>query len=479
MRRRVTFGLIVLDALCVFLGIVTAWLFWLWRTPNLQNLVQVHLWELMAPNPWMPSGVVFLIAWLIALNRLGLHDPGRMENSVRIAQESTRAAVYMVVFTLVLNNLLAARVYPKGLVLPLLGSSWLYVTTARLLVFRLLLRLEAPPTAVNALIVGIGADAAAMTERLERDARHVCTVVGHLKTALSGAPHVAPERILGDIGDLAGLVNKLDVRVLILATRTLPRDDSMRLAVQADRMGLRVLQVPYSWGVVSPRLGFARVGGLDLIDLAGIKYPTLGEQVKRVFDLVAVVTGGALILPFLLLVALAIRISDGGPALYVSKRTGRGGRTFDFYKFRSMVVGADKLKADLAAQNETDGRLFKIKRDPRITPIGRFIRTFSIDELPQLLNVLRGEMNLVGPRPLPAEDMAGIEHDDEMRYWFEQRGKVNPGITGMWQVMGRSDLGFAEMVRHDIYYIQNWSLWLDLQILVKTIPAVFKGRGAS
>ena len=163
----------------------------------------------------------------------------------------------------------------------------------------------------------------------------------------------------------------------------------------------------------------------------------------------------------------------------MSTRTGRGGRTFDFYKFRSMVVGADKLKADLAAQNETDGRLFKIKRDPRITPIGRFIRTFSIDELPQLLNVLRGEMNLVGPRPLPAEDMAGIEHDDEMRYWFEQRGKVNPGITGMWQVMGRSDLGFAEMVRHDIYYIQNGSLWLDLQILVKTIPAVFKGRGAS
>ena len=154
------------------------------------------------------------------------------------------------------------------------------------------------------------------------------------------------------------------------------------------------------------------------------------------------------------------------------------GRTFDFFKFRSMVVGADKLKDQLRERNEADGRLFKLKDDPRITPFGHFIRKYSIDELPQLLNVLRGDMNLVGPRPLPAEDLAGIEQDAEMAYWFEQRGKVNPGITGLWQVMGRSDLGFAEMVRHDIYYIQNWSFWLDVQILLKTIPAVLRGRGA-
>lgn len=479
MRRRVAFGLAALDAASVFAGIVSAWLFWLWLAPNLQHLVQVQLWELFLLNPWMPAGAAYLAGWLIALQQLGLHDPGRMENSVRIVSSTTRSAVYLAMFTLVVNAVLTERVYPKGLVLPLIGFSWLYVTLARLLVFRLLLRLEAPPTAVNALIVGIGEDAAAMGDRLVRDARHVCTVAGHLRTAMSGAPSVPPDRILGDIGDLPALVNALDVRVVILATRTLPREDAMRLAVQADRMGLRVLQAPYSWGVVSPRLGFARIGGLDLIDLAGIKYPTLGEQVKRGFDLAAVLTGGALLLPFLLVVALVIRLGDGGPALYTAKRLGRGGRTFDFFKFRSMVVGADKIKHQLRDQNEADGRLFKIKNDPRITPIGRFIRKYSIDELPQLLNVLRGEMNLVGPRPLPAEDLAGIEHDSEMRYWFEQRGKVNPGITGLWQVMGRSELGFAEMVRHDIHYIQNWSFWLDVQVLIKTVPAVLRGRGAS
>ncbi len=479
MRRRVAFGLALLDTLCVLAGIVSAWAFWLWLAPNLQHLVGVRLWELFLPNPWMPAGAVYVVGWILALRQLGLHDPGRMENSVRIVTSTTQAAVYMTVFTLVVNALLAERVYPKGLVVPLLGLTWLYLTSVRLLVFRLLLRLEAPPTAVNALIVGVGPDAAAMAERMNREARHVCSLAGHVRTAVSGAPAVAPERVLGDLDDLPALVNQHDIRVVILATRTLPREGAMRLAVQADRMGLRVLQAPYSWGVVSPRLGFARVGGLDLIDLVGIQYPTLGEQVKRTFDLVAVVTGGALLLPFLLLVALAIKVGDGGPVLYTSKRVGRGGRTFDFFKFRSMVVDADRIKDQLRQFNESDGRLFKMKNDPRVTPIGRFIRKYSVDEFPQLLNVLRGEMNLVGPRPLPASDLAGIEADPEMRYWFEQRSKVNPGITGSWQVAGRSDLGFAEMVRLDIHYIQNWSFWLDVQILLKTIPAVLKGRGAS
>jgi exopolysaccharide biosynthesis polyprenyl glycosylphosphotransferase len=476
--RRVGFALALLDAVCVALGIATAWAFWLWLAPNLQHLVQVGLWELWLPNPWMPAGLVYLVGWLLALRQLGLHDPGRMENSVRIVSATTRSAVYMAVFTLLVNAILAERVYPKGLVLPLLGVTWLYLSATRLLVFRLLLRLEAPPTAIKAVIVGVGEDAAAMAERIFRDARHVCVVTGHVRTAASGPPAVPPEAILGSIADLPALVNRLDLRMVILATRTLPRDDALALAVQADRMGLRVLQVPYTWGVVSPRLGFARIGGLDLIDLAGIRYPTLGEQVKRAFDLAAVLTGGTLLLPLLTVVALAVRLSDGGPALYTSKRMGRGGRTFDFYKFRSMVVGADTLKDELRDRNEADGRLFKLTNDPRITRLGRWLRKYSIDELPQLLNVLRGEMNLVGPRPLPAEDLAGIEHDPEMRYWFEQRAKVNPGITGLWQVMGRSDLGFQEMVRHDIYYIQNWSLWLDLQVLVKTVPAVFRGRGA-
>ena len=143
-----------------------------------------------------------------------------------------------------------------------------------------------------------------------------------------------------------------------------------------------------------------------------------------------------------------------------------------------MVIDAEQQRDALEDQNEADGVLFKMRRDPRITPIGHFIRRWSIDELPQLWNVLLGDMNLVGPRPLPMRDLEGIEDNPEKQYWFEMRNKVKPGITGLWQVAGRSDLGFQEMVQLDIHYIQSWSLWLDVAILLKTIPAVLRGRGA-
>lgn len=478
MNRGIALLLAALDAVCVLLGLLCAWAFWLWLAPNLQRLLQVRLWELLLPNPWMPAGGVYLVVWLVALRQLGLHDPGRMGSSVNILSAVTRSALAVAVFTIFANFLFAERVYPKGLVVPFIAFSWAWLALARLATWRALLRLEKPPTASRALIVGIGEDGAAMAEHLARHARHVCSVAGFLRTEASGPPAVAPDQILGSVDDLATLVNALDIRLVILATRRIARQDALKLAIKADRMGLRVLQAPYSWGAVSPRLGFTRIGDLDLIDFVGIQYPTLGEQVKRAFDIAAVLVGGALILPPLLCVAAFIKLQDRGPVFYVGKRIGKGGRAFGFYKFRSMVVNANAMKDALRAQNEADGRLFKMKNDPRITPFGHFIRKYSVDEFPQLLNVLRGDMNLVGPRALPAEDLLGIEHDAEMQYWFDQRSKVMPGITGLWQVSGRSDLGFADMMRLDIAYIQNWSLWLDLQILVKTIPAVLKGRGA-
>jgi lipopolysaccharide/colanic/teichoic acid biosynthesis glycosyltransferase len=148
------------------------------------------------------------------------------------------------------------------------------------------------------------------------------------------------------------------------------------------------------------------------------------------------------------------------------------------YKFRSMVEGADKLRPALEMANEAEGVLFKIEADPRITPIGLWIRRWSIDEIPQLINVLKGEMNLVGPRPLPVDDIQRLGENVELQYWFTQRSKVKPGITGTWQVSNRDSLKMEDMVRLDIDYIQHWNFFSDLAILIRTIPAVFKGRGA-
>jgi len=196
-------------------------------------------------------------------------------------------------------------------------------------------------------------------------------------------------------------------------------------------------------------------------------------------DLVVVGAGGILISPLLLAIAAGVALEGGWPVIYASRRIGLGGRAFLFYKFRSMRAGAEKERAHLADQNEADGVLFKIKDDPRVTRLGRILRRWSLDELPQLWNVVRGDMNLVGPRPLPAEDLEGLENDPEMDYWFDLRHQVRPGITGLWQVRGRANLGTKEMVKLDLFYVQHWSIWLDLKTLALTLLAVLRGRGAS
>jgi lipopolysaccharide/colanic/teichoic acid biosynthesis glycosyltransferase len=193
---------------------------------------------------------------------------------------------------------------------------------------------------------------------------------------------------------------------------------------------------------------------------------------KRSFDLVVSMMGLFVLAPVLLVIAIAVKLSSRGPIIYRSTRPGIGGKPFDCFKFRTMREHADQLQADLESLNEKSGALFKIRRDPRLTAVGRFLRRYSLDELPQLVNVVRGEMSLVGPRPLPMRD---FEHLEE---WHKKRYLVLPGITGLWQVSGRAELDFDDLVRLDFLYLERWSVFLDLSILLKTIPAVVSGRGA-
>jgi lipopolysaccharide/colanic/teichoic acid biosynthesis glycosyltransferase len=177
-------------------------------------------------------------------------------------------------------------------------------------------------------------------------------------------------------------------------------------------------------------------------------------------------------LPFVLLIALAIRLDTPGPIFFRQMRVGKHGKEFACFKFRSMVSNADELRGQIAELNESTGPLFKIRNDPRLTRVGRFIRRYSLDELPQLFNVLHGEMSLIGPRPnLPQEV-------DQYQEWMKKRLSVSPGLTGLWQVSGRSDLTFDEMVLLDIYYVENWSIGLDINILLRSVPAVLRAKGA-
>ena len=220
------------------------------------------------------------------------------------------------------------------------------------------------------------------------------------------------------------------------------------------------------------RLSVREIGGVPLMQVSNIGFFGINLFLKNLIDYVLGSIIFIIFIPIYLFVGMLIKISSRGPVFFEQKRMTKDCRIFYMYKFRTMYVDAEKRLKDLMKYNEADGPLFKMKNDPRITRVGRFLRKFSIDELPQIINVLKGELSLVGPRPpLPVE----VEKYDD---WEIKRMNVKQGITGLWQVSGRSDLSFEEMARLDLYYIQNWSIEMDLKILLKTIPAALFGKGA-
>jgi len=283
-------------------------------------------------------------------------------------------------------------------------------------------------------------------------------------------------RVLGTVRQLAEVINRERLDQLICMSGVSLRDFELCGAI-SHRMGVtfrRPLAPVFSSNV---RFEFSNEFGLDFLDAEPMAFTHGHESVKRVVDLIASSLLLILLSPLLITLAILIRMTSPGPVFYKSARVGKGGRHFMFWKFRSMYL-SDPRREHVSKNNERTGHIFKIRNDPRVTPLGRIMRRFSLDELPQLFNVLLGEMSLVGPRPLPAEDLDPDGLSRQHATWAEQRVQVRPGITGMWQIRGRSDLSFEQMVEFDLEYIRNWSLGLDVQILLETPLAVFSGRGA-
>jgi exopolysaccharide biosynthesis polyprenyl glycosylphosphotransferase len=229
---------------------------------------------------------------------------------------------------------------------------------------------------------------------------------------------------------------------------------------------------PSTMEILVHRAEFVPGASVPLFELRPPVFDGFDYAVKRSFDFVVSVLLVVLLSPLLLLLAIAVALSSRGPVIYRSMRPGIGGEPFPCLKFRTMRSDSEQMQADLESLNEASGALFKIRHDPRLTPIGRFLRRYSLDELPQLFNVIAGQMSLVGPRPLPQRDF------DQLQEWHKKRYLVLPGITGLWQVSGRSELDFDDLVRLDFLYLERWSVGLDLAILLKTVPAVITRRGA-
>jgi len=278
--------------------------------------------------------------------------------------------------------------------------------------------------------------------------------------------------VLGSAADLGRVLEREHPDELIVSGVDVRDDDLLELVGDANRAGVKVRIAPTTMELLTQRAEYVPGQGVPLFELRPPVFAGLDWATKRIFDLVV---SGALIVfaaPFWAIIALAVKLDSPGPVLYRDRRIGLGEREFGMVKFRSMYVDAAQRQGALEEANEASGPLFKIKDDPRVTRVGRVLRRYSLDELPQLLNVLRGEMSLVGPRPLPLRDFVQLED------WHRKRYLVLPGMTGLWQVSGRIELTFDDLVRLDFYYLENWSIWLDISILAKTLPAVAARRGA-
>jgi exopolysaccharide biosynthesis polyprenyl glycosylphosphotransferase len=276
---------------------------------------------------------------------------------------------------------------------------------------------------------------------------------------------------LGGVGELAHLIADHQVERVIIAPDGHDQDEIIHGIRLIKALGVKVSVLPRLLEVVGSSSTFEDVDGLTLLGVRQHGASRSSEALKRLMDLVGAVIVVVLFAPLMLLLAVAIKLDSRGPVLFRQRRIGRKGEGFWMFKFRSMVKNAEETKMELSARNEAEGGLFKIAEDPRITHVGRLLRRTSLDELPQLLNVLVGHMSLVGPRPLVQDEDALIEG------WQRRRLAVKPGMTGMWQIYGSSRIPMDEMVKIDYLYGANWSLWLDLKVLLRTVPYVLRRRG--
>jgi exopolysaccharide biosynthesis polyprenyl glycosylphosphotransferase len=321
------------------------------------------------------------------------------------------------------------------------------------------------------LIVGTDDEARLVHRKIDSHPEYGLDVIGFIDG--QGNTAGLPGPVMGSQDEIAAIVDDYEVDRVLLASSIGSHEQMLDLLRTVRRPDVQVSIVPRYFEIFNSHATLDDVEGMPVVTLPPMRLGSSARLLKRSFDVFASAILLTLAAPLMLAVAIAIRVDSKGAALYRQPRRGRLGSTFQIVKFRTMFVGSEQRRSDVLHLNEVDGPLFKIKGvDPRVTRVGSFLRRTSLDELPQLWNVLRGEMSLVGPRPFV------VYEADQITGWATRRLDMTPGITGLWQVLGRNDMPFAEMVKLDYVYVTNWSLWWDLKILCQTIPVVLGRRGA-
>jgi exopolysaccharide biosynthesis polyprenyl glycosylphosphotransferase len=428
-------------------------------------------------GPISYAGVAFTalatLLWPLAAFSIGLYRSDQLSTWASAVTEVPRGFVAILLITWPLYGIASAVGFTDTVATTFLTVFGIAILSgiARAVVRSGLHR--APDLRQRTLILGSGIVAGQVVTKLRNNAQFGLIPVGMIDDDLAevGSPDLP---WMGRFQDLADVIDSQQIDRVIIAFSRASHEELLEAIRACLDAGVSVDVVPRLFEFLDGVRALDQVGGLPLLSLGPPALTSASMAAKRVLD----VAGSALLItilsPMMLAIAIAIKLDSPGPVFFRQRRSGRGNTSFELVKFRSMYIDAEERKADMAGLNEvTDGVMFKIRQDPRVTRVGRFLRRSSFDELPQLFNVLKGEMSLVGPRPLIFPETAALEE-----HWHLRRLELRPGLTGPWQVYGRSQNPFQEMVRFDYQYVAGWSLARDIEILLATLPAVFSGRGA-
>jgi exopolysaccharide biosynthesis polyprenyl glycosylphosphotransferase len=434
--------------------------------------------RLVAPpdNPLLSTAPYLgtLPLWVVLNKVLGLYDrdahaihASTLDELPTLVQSLALGTGVIFFFSPVFPGVHAYR--PQTLVFFVIAV--LFTVTFRHTARRVLARTLTPE---RCLIVGSGSVAGLVARKVGGHPEFGAELLGYVD-----APEDPPGlpgggiRRLGNVSGFEEICRAYDVERVIIAFSSLSHERLLDVIRMAKRLHLKISIVPRLFEVIGHNVEIDQVEGMTLLGLRPLMRTRSTRALKRAIDIAGAAVGLLALAPLLAVVALAVRLGSPGPVLFSQPRVGRGNEVFRMLKFRTMVVEAESLKPALAERNEmAGGRMFKMRDDPRVTRVGRFLRRASLDELPQLWNVLRGEMSLVGPRPLVPDE------DGHVLGWHRARLDLMPGLTGPWQVMGRNQIPFDEMVKLDYLYVTEWSLWNDLKLILRTLPVMLRRQGA-
>jgi exopolysaccharide biosynthesis polyprenyl glycosylphosphotransferase len=332
----------------------------------------------------------------------------------------------------------------------------------------------------NTLIVGSDISVHHFNEHLHDIFGDYYNIKGYVSNGSLVIDSFLKENMIGKYDEIENLIRKYKINQVFIVSKSMLQKNYDRVRKICEKHGIHAKMVSPYVNNLMRQIKIKDVTGVPLtVNYSRSKFRKLNFYLKNILDKILTIIFAIFLLPLSLIIALLIKINSKGPVFFEQKRAlYKNGPVITVYKFRTMYNNADEIKIQLLDKNESNGALFKMKDDPRITPIGRLLRKYSLDEIPQFINVLKGEMSIIGPRPLPLNDFNMIKNGHMNYDWYVKRGEAKPGITGLWQISGRSDLSFEEMCLLDLYYVENHSVFLDLEIMFETIPVMILGKGA-